>query len=43
VHPARLRWGIADPEDDLEAVRAANAAFYEAFEARDMDRMSDVW
>jgi ketosteroid isomerase-like protein len=42
-HPARLRWGIADPEDDHEAVRAANAAFYEAFEARDMDRMSDVW
>jgi ketosteroid isomerase-like protein len=24
-------------------VQAANAAFYEAFEARDMDRMSDVW
>ena len=31
--------GIA-VEDD---VRAANAAFYEAFEARDMDRMSEVW
>jgi len=24
-------------------VRAANAAFYEAFEARDMDAMSDTW
>jgi ketosteroid isomerase-like protein len=28
---------------DVEAVSAANAAFYEAFESRDMDRMSDVW
>ena len=25
------------------AVRAANAAFYAAFEARDLDAMSDVW
>ncbi len=24
-------------------MRAANAAFYEAFEARDMDAMSDAW
>lgn len=28
---------------DEEAVRAANQAFYEAFEARDLDRMSDIW
>jgi ketosteroid isomerase-like protein len=28
--------------DDL-AVQAANRAFYDAFEARDMDAMSDVW
>jgi ketosteroid isomerase-like protein len=28
---------------DEEAVRAANRAFYEAFEARDLDAMSDVW
>jgi len=30
------------PETD-EAVRAANAAFYAAFEARDLDAMADVW
>ena len=28
---------------DVEAVRAANRAYYEAFEARDLDAMSDVW
>ena len=28
---------------DVEAVMAANRAFYEAFEARDLDAMSDVW
>jgi ketosteroid isomerase-like protein len=28
---------------DEAAVRLANHAFYEAFEARDMDAMSDVW
>jgi len=28
---------------DLEAVQAANAAFYAAFEARDIDGMSMVW
>ncbi|MGH9188385.1 MAG: nuclear transport factor 2 family protein [Acidimicrobiales bacterium] len=28
---------------DLEAVIAANRAFYDAFEARDMDAMSEVW
>jgi ketosteroid isomerase-like protein len=28
---------------DVEAVRTANRAFYEAFEARDLDAMSQVW
>jgi ketosteroid isomerase-like protein len=28
---------------DLAAVRAANQAFYAAFEARDLDAMSEVW
>jgi len=42
-HRSRLRWGIAPSELDVQSVRAANAAFYDAFEARDMDRMSDVW
>lgn len=28
---------------DLEAVRAANAAFYAAFEARDLEAMAEVW
>ena len=28
---------------DENAVRAANQAFYEAFEAQDLDGMSDVW
>jgi ketosteroid isomerase-like protein len=28
---------------DEDLVRNANGAFYEAFEARDMDAMSDVW
>jgi len=34
-----------DPPDsaDEAAVRAANRAFYDAFEARDIDAMSDVW
>jgi ketosteroid isomerase-like protein len=27
----------------VEAVRRANAAFYAAFEARDLDAMADVW
>ena len=35
---------IADPvPGDLEAVQAANQAYYEAFEGRDLDAMSDVW
>ena len=32
--------GMADVE---QAVRAANAAFYAAFEARDLDAMAEVW
>ena len=28
---------------DLDAVLAANAAFYDAFEAADLDAMSDCW
>ena len=28
---------------DESAVRAANRAFYDAFEARDLDAMSDAW
>ena len=38
--------GPADrPErpSDVEAVRAANQRFYDAFESSDMDAMSDVW
>ena len=34
--------GIAS-QTDVEAVTTANAAFYAAFEARDLDRMSEVW
>lgn len=28
---------------DTDAVRTANAAFYAAFEGRDLDAMSDIW
>ena len=28
---------------DIEAVLAANQAFYDAFEARDIDAMSELW
>ena len=28
---------------EVEAVRAVNHAYYEAFEARDLDAMSDLW
>ncbi|HEX8803511.1 MAG TPA: nuclear transport factor 2 family protein, partial [Acidimicrobiales bacterium] len=28
---------------DVDAVLAVNRAFYDAFERRDMDAMSDVW
>ena len=34
---------MPDEDDDRVAVAAANRAFYEAFEARDIDGMSDVW
>jgi ketosteroid isomerase-like protein len=30
-------------DDDHAAVLAANQAFYDAFEARDLDAMSDLW
>lgn len=30
-------------DDDTDAVLAANHAFYQAFEAADIDAMSDVW
>ena len=33
---------MSDPRD-AEAVRAANADFYNAFEARDLDAMSRLW
>jgi ketosteroid isomerase-like protein len=32
-----------DPSPDREAVLAANQAFYDAFEARDLDAMSQLW
>ena len=34
---------MSDSEGDADAVRAANRAFYEAFERRDLDAMSVVW
>jgi ketosteroid isomerase-like protein len=33
----------ADPDADRRDVLTANRAFYEAFEARDLDAMSQVW
>ena len=33
----------AEVSGAVEAVRSANAAFYSAFEARDLDAMADVW
>ncbi|MGH9103377.1 MAG: nuclear transport factor 2 family protein [Acidimicrobiales bacterium] len=35
--------GDAVPVDEVERVRAANRAFYDAFESRDMDAMSELW
>ncbi|MCC6434664.1 MAG: nuclear transport factor 2 family protein [Acidimicrobiales bacterium] len=32
-----------DADAELESVLAANAAFYDAFEAADLDAMSDCW
>ena len=43
------RTGVSTPRDDgtvadvVEEVHAANAAFYAAFEARDLDAMAEVW
>jgi ketosteroid isomerase-like protein len=43
--PAAGGQPAADPtqERDLAAVRVALQAFYDAFEARDMDAMSEAW
>jgi ketosteroid isomerase-like protein len=44
-----MTWCAIMPRDDgavtdvVDEVRAANAAFYSAFEARDLDAMADVW
>ena len=40
---ADLHRGYVRRIDDRDEVLAANQAFYDAFEARDLDRMSDVW
>ncbi len=40
--PERDDEGPNDSTDEA-AVRATNRAFYDAFEARDMDAMSEVW
>lgn len=34
---------MAETVDDIEAVRAANVAFYDAFEASDADAMASIW
>jgi ketosteroid isomerase-like protein len=43
--PSHAHPSPAGPEEAavITAVRAANQAFYEAFEARDLDAMSEVW
>src|SRR5579864_2607131 len=41
--PYRWRFGYLRAMDAARAVEAANQAFYEAFEAKDLDAMSDVW
>ena len=41
--PAARRRARRATRVDEAAVRAANRAFYDAFEARDLDAMSDVW
>ena len=43
MHGPRRRRRARDDSVDEAAVRAANRAFYDAFEARDLDAMSDVW
>ena len=40
---ARSHGTLAAMPSDLEAVQAANKAFYSAFEERDLDAMSLVW
>jgi ketosteroid isomerase-like protein len=35
--------GVIATDVDVAAVRAANQAFYDAFERRDLDVMSEVW
>jgi ketosteroid isomerase-like protein len=43
-HPERGPSGAEGaPPDDVVEVEAANEAFYAAFEARDLDAMSDLW
>jgi len=34
---------VAESADDIEAVRAANASFYTAFEACDAEAMASIW
>jgi ketosteroid isomerase-like protein len=34
---------VPDPADDIEELLTWNRRFYEAFELRDLDAMSDVW
>jgi ketosteroid isomerase-like protein len=43
MSPAEDDEGYEGDSTDEAAVRAANRAFYDAFEARDLDAMSDVW
>jgi len=43
AHDRRAHTRYVRRIDDSDAVLAANQAFYDAFEARDLDRMSDVW
>jgi len=39
----RSRHPMSDPEHDHDTVLAANQRFYDAFEAGDLDAMSDLW
>jgi hypothetical protein len=39
--PRRRRYG--QEVDDLQSLRATNLRYYEAFEASDLDAMSEVW
>lgn len=42
-HPVEASRGTFGTVEAHEAVLAANRRYYEAFEARDLDAMSDVW